>query len=165
MRGRQQPTAEAASSQTVEAESSQKAEAVATTGPDPGPENISLADLVQQLADTHHPGAAEGNENNGNQNDPLETEDMRGESRRLRAEAAEKQAGRRAEKRAAEARLFPQGIPIGLPQIPDERFEGARAIISIIGESDGTIRFNLKDGGVFWKDAEDEDGVISEDFD
>ena len=165
MRGKQQPTAEAASSQTAEAESSQTAEAVATTGPDPGPENISLADLVQQLADTHHPGAAEGNENNGNQNDLLETEDMRGESRRLRAEAAEKRAGRRAEKRAAEARLFPQGIPIGLPQIPDERFEGARAIISIIGESDGTIRFNLKGGGVFWKDAQDEDGVMSEDFD
>ena len=52
--------------------------------------------------------------------------------------------------------LFPRGIPRGLPHIDDCRFRGHRKIIKIIEETDEdgerTIRYELKDGSVFWKD-------------
>ena len=48
--------------------------------------------------------------------------------------------------------LFPQGIPPGLPNIGRSRFKGARRIIKITDDQDGTIRFETADGSIFWKE-------------
>ena len=80
--------------------------------------------------------------------------------RDLRRKAAE----RRAEKKRRHDILFPEGVPDGLPDVDlISRFNGERAIIRITAEGDGTIRFDLNDGGVFWKDCDDPDGVNEED--
>lgn len=78
------------------------------------------------------------------------------ERRRLKAQSA-------AEFDRAHKVMFPDGVPDGLPDIPDERLQGKRKIVKFRSDCDGTIRFDCADGSVFWKDANDEDGVNSDD--
>ena len=54
---------------------------------------------------------------------------------------------------AAMKKLFPMGIPDNLPHVEDCRFKGAKRIVMITPDDDNTIRYDLKDGSVFWKDA------------
>ena len=86
--------------------------------------------------------------------------------RQLRVNAAERRrlkALSASEHERAHKAMFPEGVPDGLPSIPQDRFQGKRRIVKIRKENDGTIRFDLADGGVFWKDPLDEDGVFSDD--
>jgi hypothetical protein len=120
-----------------------------------------IANLIrndQQLEGENTSGASGSGANNTDV-----TADDREVRRTLRRAAAETRAQKKAEHDRAHAILFPNGVPDKLPFIPDERFEGTRAICRITEDSDGTIRFNTKDGGVFWKDKDDEDGVNSDD--
>ena len=44
------------------------------------------------------------------------------------------------------------GVPENLPHIEAIRFEGPRKVVMITEDTDGQIRYDLKDGSVFWKE-------------